>query len=80
MASRQSKQGLSGRIANRSGIPPLVMLQVLEEGGWSQDAKIMSKLLRCEMSRHEAFFRLHPCLVILTVLLGSASVLFLISS
>lgn len=79
MTQTEPRQEQPRQTSKRSDIPPLFMLQVLEEGRWNEDAKIMSKLLRREISRGEAFFRLHPLLGIFAVLLGAFSLLMLIS-
>lgn len=79
MAHRESKQDQPGLISRRSDIPPLFMLHVLEDTRSNVDAKVISKFLRREMSRQEAFFRLHPVLGVLTVLLAGCSLALLLS-
>lgn len=56
-------------------VPAVFMLQVLEDGRGNEDAEIMAKLLRREITRGEAFFRMHPVFAMLSVVMACSALL-----
>lgn len=63
----------------RSEVPAIFLLQVLEDGRRNEDAEILSQLLRREITRPQAFCRMHPVLTLFSSVAVACTLLLLMS-